>query len=325
MTDIGLWLSDVVKWLKSIKPTVSFVIPLTFILLLIFKLIDLAIMNKTVENLLVIPFQIIIFLLPAYFFARLKNNDDPLDYIMHLRIKVPRTYHIPLMASALPLAVFGTMLTSMIFAGTDSLESGFTLYNTFVSRTGGGFFSDMFLIVAYCVVPAFCEELVFRGILCREYERFNVPMAIFASSVFFALLHFDPSQFPVYLFSGILLSLVMYATGSLLASMTVHLAFNIFGLFGQPYLNAFYEVTGGSSGLFVFLLTTLTLLSASLFCFAAAKCYAARAKRSNIPPRPIFPKPDKITRIFSDIFINPFIIFAAVLYIIVAVIIPFFF
>ena len=308
-------------WLRSIKLDVSFVIPLTFALLLIFRLIDLLILNKNVENLLLIPFQLIIFLIPAYLFARLKNKRDPVDYLFSLRMKMPRPYHVPLMLSALGLTVFGTMLTSMMFAGTGSLESGFTLYSTFVSRVGGGFFSNLFLVLAYCAIPAFCEELVFRGILCREYERINVPVGILASSVFFACLHFEISQFPVYLLSGIILSLTMYAGGSVIDSMIVHFAFNILGLFGQSYLNAFYSVTGGTSGLFVFILLMLTILFAALFCLSASRCYAIRAKRSNMKSRPIFPKPERITHVFSEIFVTPFIIAAFVLYIIFAIII----
>ena len=315
-------LSSAIQKLNKTKPEVSRVIPLTFLLLLMFKLIDLFILNKTVENLLVIPFQLIIFLLPAFLFARYRNRKDPLDYLFSLRIRLPRLYQLPLMACALGLSIFGTMLLSAVFAGQDSLESGFTLYNTFVSRTGGGFFSNLFLILAYCAVPAFCEELVFRGIIGREYERYGPAVAIFTGSLFFSLLHFNAGQLPVYFFSGVLLSLVTYATGSLIASMAVHFTFNIFGLFGQPYLSAFYNVTGGSSGLFLFIISMLALLFAALFCLSAAKCYSGRGKRSKLPPRPIFPPYARLTHIFSEIFINPFIIFSALLYIIVAVVIP---
>lgn len=314
--------SAAVKRLNSTKPEVSRIIPITFLLLLVLRLVDFFILNKTVENLLVIPFQLLIFLLPAFLFARYRNRKDPLDYLFSLRIRVPRLYQLPLMVSALGLSVFGTMLLSAVFAGHDSLESGFTLYNTFVSRTGGGFFSSLFLILAYCAVPAFCEELVFRGIVGREYERYSPAMAIFAGSLFFSLLHFNAGQLPVYFFSGVVLSLVTYATGSLIAAMAVHFAFNIFGLFGQPYLSAFYNVTGGSSGLFLFIISMLALLFAALFCLSAAKCYSVRGKRSKLPPRPIFPPSSRLTHVFSEIFLNPFIIFSLLLYIIVAVVLP---
>ena len=310
--------------LKTTKLNVSAVVPLTFVLLLIFKLIDLIILNKTVENILLIPFQATIFLLPAFMFACLKDQKNPLGYLLSLRIVTPKVHHIPLILSSIGLMLVGTMLASLIFAGTDSMESGFSLYSTFVSRVGGGFFPSLFLIIAYCAVPAVCEELVFRGILCREYEKLSVPVGIFSSAVFFACLHFDLGQFPVYLFSGILLALTMYASGSLIVSAIVHFVFNLIGLFGQSYLNAFYHVTGGRSGTFTFVLAMLTLLFAALFCLFASKCYARRALRSTMPSRPIFPGFRRLTAVFSDIFINPFIIFSFALYIIVAVIIPLF-
>ena len=317
------YIKDFLQWFGGVELKVSIIIPMTFVLLLIFKLIDSLIINKTLENILIIPFQAVIFLLPALLFARIRAPKDPTRYLLSLRVRPPRAYQIPLMLSSLALIICGTMLTSLFFAGTDSMESGFSLYSTFVSRVGG-FFSSLFLIVAYCIVPAFCEELVFRGILCREYERMSVPVGIFSSAVFFACLHFDPAQFPVYLFSGIILALTMYACGSVIVSMIVHFGFNLIGLFGQSYLNAFYHITGGSSGLFVFFLVMFTLLFAALFCLSASKCYARRAKNSDMPSRPIFPGFRRLTAVLSEIFVNPFIIFSFALYIIVAVIIPIF-
>jgi membrane protease YdiL (CAAX protease family) len=233
---------------------------------------------------------------------------------------MPRGYQIPLMLSALMLLVSGTMLVSLVFAGNSSLEEGFTLYNTFVSRNNGGFWSSIYLIIAYAVIPALCEETVFRAVLCREYEKYNVICGVIASSVFFALLHFNVYQFPVYLFSGIMLALVMYATGSVVASIIVHMVFNVFGLFGQPYLNAFYAITGGTEGLFLFILCMLTIFFAALFCTFAAKCYSKRAKNSNSPDRKLLPSMREATYIASEIFFTPFSIAAICLYIVVLII-----
>lgn len=301
----------------------STVVFAVFVLLLFFRLLDSLIPWKILENLLIVPFQLTIFLLPAYFFARYKNPKQPLDYLMHLRIRAPRLYQLPLMATAVALMIFGTILTSVIFAGTDSLSKGFTLYNTFVSQNSGGFFAVIGMILAYAVIPAFCEELVFRGILCREYERINVPCGILVSAVFFALLHFNLGQFLVYLFSGLLLALAMYATGSLLVPMMIHCVFNIFGLFGQSYLNAFYTITGGTTGLFMFLVCLLTLGLSALFCLFASQCYARRAKASQMASRKLFPPADKLTSVLMKMAVTPFALASFFLYIIVVVILFF--
>ena len=235
-------------------------------------------------------------------------------------MRAPRAYQLPLVATAIPLLTCGCLLMSIVFGGISSLSDGFTLYNTFVSRTSFGFFETLYLILAYAAIPAICEELIFRAILCREFEKYGPVCAIAISSVFFALLHFDLALFPVYLFAGILLSLSMYATGSAIVPMIIHFFYNVIGLFGQPFLTSLYEVTGGSLGLFGFITLMLTLLLAALFCNFASKSYARRAEHSNMQNRPILPSSDVLVRAVSDILLTPWSISAVCFYIAVIVI-----
>lgn len=306
--------------LSGFRTAPSFLVLSTYLFLILFKLIHLFIIDKTVENLLIIPFQLFIFFVPFLFFLVNKKGWRISELPRILRFRMTKGYQIPLLISATLLLVSGTMLVSLVFAGSGSLEEGFTLYNTFVSRNNGSFWSSIYLIIAYAAVPAICEETVFRAVLCREYEKYNVVCGVIASSVFFALLHFNVYQFPVYFFSGIMLALVMYATGSVVASIIMHMAFNVFGLFGQPYLNAFYAITGGTEGLFLFVLCMFTIFFAALFCTFAAKCYAKRAQNSNVLDRKLLPSMNEVTYIASEIFFTPFAIAAVCLYIAVFIV-----
>ena len=289
-------------------------------LLQIFKLISLLITNKTVENILIIPIQLVVFIVPSYLYLKYKSGGNVDDMTRGLRLRTPKLYQVPLMVSALFLVLFGNVLISLVFAGTGSLEEGFTLYNTFVSRNSGGFFLSLYLVLAYAIVPAVCEEIVFRAILSREYERDNVVCGIAVSSLFFAMIHFDIQLLPVYLFSGVILALTMYATGSLIAAIAVHATFNLIGLFGQPYLNAFYSITGGTDGLFIFVLCMMTILAGALFCTFASKSYRRRALFSKIPDRKLLPSTEKTVHIISKLLLNPFAIATFVVYIVVVVI-----
>ena len=304
----------------SIKVEPSTLVFVSFVLLLIFKLFSFLITNKTLENILIIPFQIIVFIIPSFLYLRYKSEGDSDKMTDGLRLRLPRAYQLPLMVAALFLIVFGNVLISLVFAGAGSLEDGFTLYNTFVSRNSGGFFSTLFLILAYAIVPAVCEELLFRAILSREYEKHNVVCGIAVSSLFFALIHFDLFLLPVYIFSGVVLALTMYATGSVIAAIAVHAAFNLFGLFGQPYLNAFYTITGGTGGLFIFVLCMMTILSAALFCKFASKSYKRRSRFSNMVDRKLLPSTEKTINIISKFILNPFAIATVIVYIVVVVI-----
>jgi hypothetical protein len=91
------------------------------------------------------------------------------------------------------------------------------------------------------------------------------------------MLHFSFPLFLNYLVLGILLAFVMYATRSVLAPMLLHFLYNVFCLFGQPYLSAFY-VNAGSNEIFLFCLITLLLLFSAFATGEARKIYHLYAR-----------------------------------------------
>jgi membrane protease YdiL (CAAX protease family) len=187
--------------------------------------------------------------------------------------------------------IMGSLLTSILTGGIRSLTSGFILYNTFTAQSTGSFASIAALIVTYALVPAFCEELIFRAYLCAEYERFGAGVAIFASAIFFALLHFTPALFLTYFFLGALLAATLYTTRSFVVPLTLHVLYNLFCLFGQPYLSTFY-VTAGSNEIFLFCVGTLFLLFSAFAAGEARKIYHLYARR-NLPSDYTVPTPVK--------------------------------
>ena len=194
-------------------------------------------------------------------------------------MRVFRADHILLILSASVALMSGGMLLDILVGGAELSGSSFSLYDTFISKNDGSVGNGVYLVLAYAALPAFCEELIFRGIFCAEYERSGAVCASLMSMLFFAMLHFDFRHFPVYVFSAAVLCAVMYATRSLPASMAVHFLYNLFGLFGVPYLGAVYTSTGGA-WLLVFALIVLFLFGGALFCGEAARMYRGYAMRA---------------------------------------------
>lgn len=104
-------------------------------------------------------------------------------------------------------------------------------------------------------------------------------MAILASALLFAMLHFSFAHFLTYFFLGILLACAMYTTRSFLAPILLHICYNVFCLFGQPYLSAFY-VNAGSNEIFIFCVVVLFLLFAAFATGEARKIYHVHAKKN---------------------------------------------
>jgi len=177
-----------------------------------------------------------------------------------------------------------------------------SLYDTFAAGSGTDFSSVSYLILAYAALPAICEEFVFRGVLCATLEERGLLPAIAYSSLAFGMLHFEFSHLPVYIFAGLLLCAVMYATRSLIATVILHFAYNLFGLFGQPTLTQFYLYTG-STELFSFLLLLILLVSAIVFCGEASRAYRSYARTmQGAPYRVDLPRSEWGRRLIHTVF-----------------------
>ena len=240
----------------------------TFVLLLFSKLIDITLINRENEYFSVVILQMMIFILPGAIWCRFSGE----KFVSTIRLKMFKAKTLLLIISAAVLIASGSLIISMLIGGLENLSENFSLYDTFVSNDRGTVPSKIYLVMAYAVLPAVCEEFVYRGILCSEYEKGGVTRAVVISSVFFALLHFNIRNLPVYLFSGIILALTLYATRSLFGAILAHFLYNIFGLFGQPYMSNLYRITS-SPRLFIILVGALFLISAVLFCGQAARLY----------------------------------------------------
>ena len=289
----------------------------TYLLLLLTKLIDVTLINRDNEYLSVILLQMMIFLVPAAVWCRFCGE----NYTKGLRIRAPKLDSLPLILSATLLMISGGILLSMLFGGLDSLSQNFSLYDTFVSKDDGTVPVKLYLILAYAALPAVCEEFVYRGILCREYERGGVLRAVILSGLFFGLLHFNLRNLPVYIFAGAILALTMYASRSLFGAVIAHFLYNIFGLFAQPYVATFYDITE-STELFIIILGILFLASGAVFCSQAARLYKQyyyRAYSANYR-KPEMRGFENIKNAYLDVITKPSAIACFALYIVVAVV-----
>ena len=86
-------------------------------------------------------------------------------------------------------------------------------------------------LVAVSIVPAFCEELFFRGFLLNNLRRsFSLTLSVVFTSLLFALSHRSLVALPVHLFLGFLLTALTAKSGSLSGSIIYHLVHNAVNL-----------------------------------------------------------------------------------------------
>ncbi len=298
-----------------IHPTVLVLV--TYVFLLITKLIDITLINRENEYFSVVILQMMIFILPGAVWCLFSGE----KYVKKLRLVPVKVDGIVIVIAASLLLMSGGLLINVLFDGLGGVSENFSLYDTFISNDQDTLPNKTYLVMAYAVLPAICEEFVYRGILCNEYERGGVLRAVLVSSVFFSLLHFNLQNLPIYLFSGIILSMTLYATRSLFGCIIAHFLYNIFGIFGQPYMSNLYRITN-SPRLFLILVAIVFLISGIVFCGEAARLYKKYLYRGYPADyrQPVIKDSATLRRSYIDIIKQPSAIACFVIYIIAVVI-----
>lgn len=284
-----------------------------YLLLLCTRLLDVAMLSAGNGYLTVGVLQLLIYLLPAAIYCKLRGE----KFRTHLRLRPVGPEQFLVMLAGAAVLILGGLLIGFALGGMEQLGDPTTLYDRFAAASHSGADEKLYAVLAFALLPALCEEFVFRAILCAEFEVNGLPAAVIGSAVFFAMLHFEPVQFPIYFFAGILLALVFYATRSVLGPILVHFAYNLFGLFGRDYITEFYDRTG-STALFIFLLLILLLLMLMLFFGEAARTYRGYARRAVPSPyHRVRTAKEKAAHPFFEALLTPPALICALFYLVV--------
>lgn len=81
-------------------------------------------------------------------------------------------------------------------------------------------------ILAIGITPSIFEEIIFRGALYTEYKNINIKKAALVNGLFFGIMHMNLQQFFYATFLGVVLTYLIYYTGSILAPMLSHFLLN---------------------------------------------------------------------------------------------------
>ena len=94
-------------------------------------------------------------------------------------------------------------------------------------------FSLVLLIITIVIIAPIGEELLFRGFLQKGLEKAwdDVTKAILFSSLFFAVIHFNPFWIIQIYFLGVLLGFLAWKTNSIIPCIIFHMIINATSLF----------------------------------------------------------------------------------------------
>lgn len=204
--------------------------------------------------------------------------------IRHISIKnILRVIVIMLLCYPIILLINGLFLT---------LFSNFTEFNNFSMKIVNGSSNIQRYLIFMCLVPAICEELLFRGALLNAYDIYGAKISILFSAFVFAIFHFDIQNFIAPLLLGIVFGNLLNLTGSIFACIVAHFTNNVIALISSRYINdtlfLYLEKTNlaqdiGSVQLYIItLLIIISVISCVLLKYIYSKMKYEKRKIDNI-------------------------------------------
>ena len=119
----------------------------------------------------------------------------------------------------------------------NSIKSLLDALDDLIEKTFGNLMSAqnipeiLLVIITISVVPAICEEMMFRGYIQRSFEfKLKPYLAAFITAVFFALYHMNPYGLIPLIILGFYFGFAAYKSRSLVIPMTLHFLNNFFAV-----------------------------------------------------------------------------------------------
>lgn len=223
--------------------------------------------------------QLIILMIPAYLYLQLTKRDMSLpEHLRNVGFGRLRAEHIFFMIFTALFMMSTSFILNTLFYGIYKASAGFTLLGIFTAGNGEYTVSAPYLIITYAFFPAVAEEILFRGILYKEFSKINEPFAIVMSSLVSALFSFTVGGFPAAFFCALAYCLVRYVTKTLQGCIIVHFLFNIYALYLQTNLCKYIMSSTGNI-LLLIVTIALWLVISILFCTECGRIFKQKGDR----------------------------------------------
>jgi membrane protease YdiL (CAAX protease family) len=186
--------------------------------------------------------QILLMLLPTLIFARYVYQEN-ISFI--LRVKFPSLKEIgifvvglilltPLLQYFLSIQNFALQKLAEVSPFVKSITNMLDQLDKLVEKTYGSLLTShsvlesSFIILVVAVIPALCEETLFRGFVQKSFEQKLKPFwSIFITALFFGLYHFNPYGLLPLIALGAYFGFAAYASNSIFVPMILHFINNL--------------------------------------------------------------------------------------------------
>jgi len=188
--------------------------------------------------------QILFIFLPAIFFSKWIYG----DVSKIISLKLPRWREVllfvlgiiiltPLLQSYLYIQNYFFEQLAQSFEFINSIKFLLDSLNELIEKTFGNllradnFVEMLLVIITISIIPAICEEVMFRGYIQRSFGfKFKPHIAALLTAIFFALYHFNPYGLIPLAIIGFYLGFAAYLSESLVIPIIIHFLNNFFAV-----------------------------------------------------------------------------------------------
>ena len=272
------------KKLPSATPITEPALPLllstvSFAICFITLIIDKFISPVGKEPLAPVILQLVALAIPAYLAIMLTSQEkSAVRQMRGIGFRALRAEYVFFTLFSALFAASASLLLNLVFGGVYDMSQEITLLGTFTAGENEYSVSVPYLVLTYALIPAICEEFLFRGVIFSHLERVNFPFAALVTTVLYAMFGFTLGGIIPSLFTGLISVFVLYTTGTLWACVIMHFLFNLYRLFLESNISAYF-LSSQNNILLVVTVLSVFFLSAIFFFSESARIYRSRAEK----------------------------------------------
>lgn len=175
------------------------------------------------------------FILPVLFFYLISKKGDvePMSLELTLPKKQPIFKILSILFIGISVVLTMSYLNSFIVPASDSVNEVF--FETDLQSP----YKIVLMFLSTAVVPAFVEELMFRGMIYANLRPYGRGVAIVISALLFGLMHQNAGQLLYTTAAGIVLAVVYELTGSFWCCVLLHFFNNFFAIIEQIWFQQY--------------------------------------------------------------------------------------
>ena len=136
-------------------------------------------------------------------------------------------------------------------------------------------------LISLALIPAVCEEILFRGVIVNALKHKGYWFAIVLSSIMFSIFHFSPAQLIYPICFGLILAIVYLKTNNIVFPILLHFINNAFSLSIQYFSNSSAPFVHSTSALMYAIITFIIWIGIMCWMFKDFKTSVVDKEKDN--------------------------------------------